>query len=61
MQEISYSDGYLYAHDFENGFVPMEFMPESIKGTCLYTAKDIAHESKLKAYLRQCWQEKYGY
>lgn len=61
MQEIGYSDGYLYAHDFENGFVPMEFMPASIKGTCLYPAKDIAHESKLKAYLRQCWQEKYGY
>lgn len=61
MQDIGYGDGYLYAHDFENGFVPMEFLPESIKGTCLYPAKDIAHESKLKAYLRQCWQDKYGY
>jgi len=60
MKEMDYGLGYKYAHDY-NGFVDMEFMPESLKGIKLYDPKNIGGETKLKDYLRHCWKEKYGY
>lgn len=61
MKTAGYGANYQYAHNYEDGFVPMEFMPEAIAGTSLYRPKDIGGEAKLHAYLKQCWKEKYGY
>ncbi|MDX9932584.1 MAG: replication-associated recombination protein A, partial [Bacteroidales bacterium] len=36
MKELNYGKEYQYAHDFENSFVNMEFLPEKIKGTKFY-------------------------
>src|SRR5690606_3650327 len=61
MKQEGYGAGYQYAHDYENAFVPMEFLPAEIAGSTLYKPKDIGNEGKLKEYLRYCWKEKYGY
>ena len=61
MKEMDYGKNYQYAHDFSGNFVLQEFLPESIANTKLYEPGTSPAEEKLRAYLRQCWQEKYNY
>ncbi len=61
MKDLNYGKNYKYAHSYENNFVPMEFMPEGLKGVKLYDPGTNAAEDKMRAYLRACWKEKYGY
>ena len=59
MQELGYSDGYKYAHDFPGHFADMEFMPEALKGTVFYEPQENKHENALRAYLESCWPKYY--
>jgi putative ATPase len=59
MEDLGYSDGYKYAHDFPGHFVDLEFMPQGMEGTVFYEPADNAHENRLKAYLEQCWPKYY--
>lgn len=61
MKNMDYGKGYQYAHDYKNNFVQQEFLPEKIAHTKLYEPGENASEEKLRAYLKQCWQEKYNY
>ncbi|WP_129021379.1 replication-associated recombination protein A [Edaphocola flava] len=61
MKDIGYGDNYKYAHSFEGHFVEQEFLPEALAGTKIYDPGPNPSEDKLRAYLRQCWKEKYGY
>lgn len=61
MKKMDYGKGYKYAHDFTGNFIEQEFLPEAIAGTTLYNPGNNASEEKQRAYLRQCWKEKYGY
>ena len=61
MKEMNYGKNYQYAHDFSGNFVLQEFLPESIANTKLYEPGTSPAEEKLRAYLRQCWKEKYNY
>ena len=59
MEELGYSDGYKYAHDFPGHFADMEFLPESISGTVFYEPQQNKHEDVLRAYLQACWPKYY--
>ena len=59
MEELGYSDGYKYAHDYPGHFVDMEFLPESISGTVFYQPQQNKHEDVLRAYLQACWPKYY--
>ena len=59
MEELGYSDGYKYAHDYPGNFVDMEFLPEEIKGTVFYQPQVNKHENALRAYLEACWPKYY--
>jgi len=61
MKELGYGDNYAYAHDYENAFVPHEFLPKEIIGTKLYQAGNNAKENQLKAYLKSLWKDKYDF
>lgn len=61
MKNMGYGEDYQYAHDFEGNFVQQEFLPDKIAQTKLYEPGLNASEDRLRAYLRQCWKEKYGY
>ncbi|MNS17087.1 Replication-associated recombination protein A [compost metagenome] len=61
MKDIGYGDNYKYAHSFAGHFVDQEFLPEALAGTKIYDPGPNPSEDKLRAYLRQCWKEKYGY
>ena len=59
MEELGYSDGYKYAHDFPGHFTDMEFLPKEAAGTVFYEPQDNRHESVLRAYLEACWPKYY--
>ena len=59
MEELGYSDGYKYAHDFPGHFTDMEFLPKEAAGTVFYEPQDNRHESVLRAYLTACWPKYY--
>ena len=61
MKNMDYGKGYQYAHDYAGNFATQEFLPEKIAGTKLYDPGDNAAEDRLRAYLKHCWKEKYGY
>ncbi len=61
MKDIGYGDNYQYAHQHEGNFVEMEFMPESISGHKIYEPGENAREKQTREWLRQRWQQKYGY
>jgi putative ATPase len=61
MKELGYGDNYQYAHNYENNFVPHEFLPDDIKNTKLYNPGNNAREQAQREFLKQRWKEKYGY
>jgi putative ATPase len=61
MKQLDYGKNYQYAHDFENNFVNMEFLPEKISGTKFYEPGDNPREEELRNYLKKLWKEKYNY
>jgi putative ATPase len=61
MKEINYGEGYEYAHNYENNFVDLEFMPDSLKNVRLYEPGNNAREQELRKFLKDRWKGKYGY
>lgn len=48
-----HGDGYRYAHDFDQGFVPGEtYLPDDLVGTTLYAPTSHGEEAKIDARLR---------
>ena len=60
MKDLDYHKGYKYAHSFENNFVNLEFLPESISGKKFYEPQNNPRENEIRNYLKKCW-EKYRY
>lgn len=61
MKDIGYHDGYKYAHDYPGNFVELEYLPEEIAGTRLYSPQDNPREMELRRSLKAKWKDKYGY
>lgn len=59
MEELGYSDGYRYAHDYPGHFVDLEFMPEELSGKAFYSPADNKQEDGLKARLESLWPKYY--
>ena len=59
MEELGYSDGYKYAHDFPGHFVDQEFLPDAFRGRVFYEPQPNKHEDTLKSYLEACWPKYY--
>ncbi len=61
MREQGYGKNYQYAHDYEGGFVPQEFLPDALSGTKLYNPGNNSRENESRKTLKGWWREKYGY
>jgi putative ATPase len=61
MKEINYGEGYEYAHNYENNFVDLEFMPDTLKDVRIYEPGNNAREQELRKFLKDRWKDKYGY
>ena len=59
MEELGYSDGYKYAHDFPGNFVDQEFLPDALRGRVFYEPQSNRHEDALRDYLTRCWPKYY--
>jgi putative ATPase len=61
MKQLDYGKEYKYAHNFENGFVDIEFLPNEISGYRFYEPGDNAREKEIRKFLKDRWVDKYGY
>lgn len=61
MKDIGYGKGYKYAHDFDNNFTALEFLPEKISGTKFYEPGNNTRENELRKWLKSLWNGKYKY
>ena len=55
MEELGYSDGYKYAHDYPGHWTDLEFMPESLKGEKFYEPADNRRETEMRERLERLW------
>lgn len=61
MKNLNYGKDYQYAHQYENNFVNLEYLPEILSGTKFYEPGNTARENELRKFLKERWKEKYGY
>jgi putative ATPase len=61
MKNLNYGKDYQYAHQYENNFVDLEYLPTEISGTKFYEPNNNARENELRKFLKDRWKEKYNY
>ncbi|MCP5064701.1 MAG: replication-associated recombination protein A, partial [Ignavibacteriae bacterium] len=61
MKNLDYGKNYKYPHDFENGFVDANYMPENLKRKQYYYPTENGQEKKLKDRLKGLWKGKKRY
>ena len=61
MKDLGYGDNYKYSHNYQNGFVEQEFLPEEIKNTKIYEPSNNQRENQFRKTLQERWKGKYGY
>lgn len=61
MKNLNYGKDYQYAHQYENNFVNLEYLPTEISGTKFYEPNNNARENELRKFLKDRWKEKYNY
>lgn len=59
MKNMDYGKNYKYSHDFENHFVPQEYLPEPLSGTIIYDPQTNPAEDKIKERVLHWWKNKY--
>ena len=58
MEELGYSKGYKYAHDYEGNFVEQQFLPDGVTQR-FWHAQSNASEDKLKQRMIQLWGKRF--
>ncbi|MCD8131793.1 MAG: replication-associated recombination protein A [Lachnospiraceae bacterium] len=53
MKELSYGEGYMYAHDYEEKLTAMQCLPDSLQGREYYQPTTQGQEAQLKERLRE--------
>ena len=57
MKELDYGKDYKYAHDYNNAYVPQEYLPDKLLGQKFYQPKAIGHEKTIKERM-DIWRQK---
>jgi putative ATPase len=55
-RQLGYGKGYKYAHDYPGGFVPQQYVPDSVKGRIYYRPTDHGREAEIGRRLRAWWK-----
>ena len=55
MEELGYSEGYKYAHDYPNHFVKQQFLPDELLGTHFWEAQGSPQEQKMAEWMKYLW------
>jgi putative ATPase len=61
MKDMNYGQGYQYAHEYDNNFVSMEFLPDAIRETKFFDPGKNPREEELRNHLKKLWGKKYDY
>lgn len=61
MKDIGYGKDYRYAHDFEDHFTDLEYLPDKLSGEVFYDPGMNMREEELRKFLKRCWKDKYPY
>ena len=59
MEELGYSDGYKYAHDYPGHFTDLEFMPAELSARKFYEPAGNKQEDVLRSRLESLWPKYY--
>lgn len=59
LEELGYSDGYKYPHDFPNHFVEQQYLPDSLKGLRLWHPQPNYQEDRSRQQMRKLWNERF--
>jgi len=51
MKTLNYGKDYKYAHDYKEGYVPQEYLPEKLQGQRYYFPTERGYEKTIKAWL----------
>jgi putative ATPase len=51
MKNLGYGKGYQYAHNYDDGFVPQQYLPDSLLGNIYYFPQDRGYEKNIKQRL----------
>ena len=58
MEQLGYSKGYKYAHDYEGNFVEQQFLPDEAEGQQFWKAQNNPQELKMKELQDKRWGKK---
>ncbi len=61
MKDMNYGKDYKYAHNYDDNFTSLEFLPDKITGTKFYDPSQNTREDEIRKFLNVRWKEKYGY
>lgn len=61
MKDIGYGKEYKYAHQYDDNFIDLEFLPERIIGTKFFEPGNNTRENEDRKKLKKRWKSKYGY
>lgn len=61
MKTIGYSKGYKYPHDFNNHFVPEDYLPKELSNKQFYLPSEMGKEKGIKEFLKFLWKDKKKY
>ena len=56
MKELGYGSGYKYAHDYDEAYVPQEYLPEVLRGARWYEPTEAGYEKTVKERIE--WWER---
>ena len=56
MKKLDYGKDYQYAHDYENHFILMNYLPDSIKDRIFYEPTDMGYEKTIQTRLKTLWE-----
>lgn len=61
MKEIGYGNDYAYAHNYDNNFVKLNYLPEQLKGKKIYSPGKNNREAEFQQFLKTRWENEYDY
>jgi len=56
MKDLGYGKGYLYAHDFEDAYIPQDYLPDALKGQSYYNPTERGYEKIIRERMDQ-WRK----
>jgi putative ATPase len=57
MKDLRYGEGYRYAHDYRDAFVPQDYLPDALRGTRFYEPGQLGFETRIAERMRY-WEER---